>query len=81
MTSCQSSVIVLDKESKKAIVIDITSSNIREKEHEKLEEYQGLSEELDNMWRVKDTVLPNWRTKHYEQFDQQQATQLWCVMG
>lgn len=53
---------MVDKERKKAIVIDIANSNIRMKEHEKLEEYQGLREELENMWRVKDTVLPNWRT-------------------
>ncbi|XP_041652507.1 uncharacterized protein LOC121515677 [Cheilinus undulatus] len=46
--------------SKTAVVIDVaipSDSNIREKEHEKLEKYQGLKEELEKMWGVKETVV------------------------
>ncbi|KAK7925436.1 hypothetical protein WMY93_007746 [Mugilogobius chulae] len=32
--------------------------NIRRKEHEKLEKYQGLREELEKAWKVKATVVP-----------------------
>lgn len=46
---------------KKAAVMDITilsDNNIRKKEHEKLEKYHGLKEELERMWKVKATVVP-----------------------
>ena len=32
-------------------------SNIRKKEHKKLEKYQGLKEELEKMWGVKAAVV------------------------
>lgn len=43
---------MVDNQRKKAEVTDIaipTDSNIRKKEHEKLEKYQGLREELDEI--------------------------------
>ena len=35
-----------------------SDSNIREEEHEELEKYQGLKEELEKAWKVKATVVP-----------------------
>ena len=35
-----------------------SDSNIKKKEHEKIEKYQGLKEELERMWGVKATVVP-----------------------
>ncbi|TWW57282.1 hypothetical protein D4764_07G0000010 [Takifugu flavidus] len=43
------------------VVIDVaipSDSNIRKKEHEKLEKYQGLKEEMERMWGMKATVVP-----------------------
>ena len=42
-------------------MIDIvvpSDSNIKKKEYEKLEKYQGLKEELERMWKVKAKVVP-----------------------
>ncbi|XP_051929435.1 uncharacterized protein LOC127605701 [Hippocampus zosterae] len=39
-------------------VAGIVYRNIRKKEHEKLEKYQGLREELERAWKVKVTVVP-----------------------
>ena len=33
-------------------------ANIRKEEHEKLEKYQGLKEQLERMWKVKASVVP-----------------------
>ena len=52
---------VVDKEQRKAVVVDIavpSDFNIRKKEHEKLEKYQGLREELEKAWKVKASVVP-----------------------
>ncbi len=57
----QPDIVVVDKEQRKAVVVDIaipSDCNIRKKEHEKLEKYQGLREELEKAWRVKATVVP-----------------------
>ncbi|XP_076747453.1 uncharacterized protein LOC143421715 [Maylandia zebra] len=57
----QPDIVVVDKQKKTAVVIDVAvpnDSNIGKKEHEKLEKYQGLREELERMWRVKVTVVP-----------------------
>ena len=35
-----------------------SDSNIREEEHEELEKYQGLKEELEKAWTVKATLEP-----------------------
>ncbi|TWW72945.1 hypothetical protein D4764_15G0003390 [Takifugu flavidus] len=35
-----------------------SDNNIRKKEHEKLEKYQGLKEEIERMWVMKATVVP-----------------------
>lgn len=35
-----------------------SDGNVRKKEHEELEKYQGLKEELEKAWRVKTTVAP-----------------------
>ncbi|CAI5667744.1 unnamed protein product [Oreochromis niloticus] len=56
----QPDIVVVDKQEKTAVVIDVAvpnDSNIRKKEHEKLEKYQGLREELEKMWREKVTVV------------------------
>lgn len=40
----------VDKQKKTAVVIDVAVPNdIRKKEHEKLEKYQGFREELEKM--------------------------------
>ncbi|KAK7895269.1 hypothetical protein WMY93_020594 [Mugilogobius chulae] len=54
-------VVVVDKEQRRAVVVDVaipSDGNIRRKEHEKLEKYQGLREELEKAWKVKATVVP-----------------------
>ncbi|KAK7882191.1 hypothetical protein WMY93_028365 [Mugilogobius chulae] len=43
------------------VVVDVakpSNGNIRRKEHEKLEKYQGLREELEKARKVKATVVP-----------------------
>ena len=35
-----------------------SDSNLRRKEHKRIEKYQGLREELEKMWGVKATVVP-----------------------
>uniref|UniRef100_A0A3B3HW39 Reverse transcriptase domain-containing protein n=1 Tax=Oryzias latipes TaxID=8090 RepID=A0A3B3HW39_ORYLA len=57
----QPDIVVVDKEQRKAVVVDVavpSDGNIRKKEHEKLEKYQGLREELEKAWKVKVTVVP-----------------------
>ena len=57
----QPDIVVVDKEQKKAVVIDVAipaDANIRKKEHEKVEKYQGLKEQLEQMWKVKASVVP-----------------------
>ncbi|KAF7642936.1 hypothetical protein LDENG_00248050 [Lucifuga dentata] len=57
----QPDMVVVDKEQKRAVVIDVTvpaDSNIRKKEHQKMEKYQGLKEELERTWKVKSKVGP-----------------------
>ncbi|KAK7881151.1 hypothetical protein WMY93_029560 [Mugilogobius chulae] len=52
----QPDIVVVDKEQRKAVVVDVaipSDGNIRRKEHEKLERYQGLREELEKAWKVK----------------------------
>ena len=53
--------MVVDKHHRTAVVVDVaipSNGNIRKKEHEKLEKYQGLKEELEKMWSVKAAVVP-----------------------
>ncbi|KAM9816571.1 carbohydrate sulfotransferase 6 isoform X4 [Syngnathus typhle] len=57
----QPDIVVVDKQQKKAVVVDIaipSDGNIRKKELEKLEKYQGLKEELEKAWKVKASVVP-----------------------
>ncbi|KAF7655094.1 hypothetical protein LDENG_00060930, partial [Lucifuga dentata] len=57
----QPDMVVVDKEQKRAVVIDVAvpaDSNIRKKEHQKIQKYQGLKEELERMWKVKSKVVP-----------------------
>ncbi|XP_055368940.1 uncharacterized protein LOC129604854 [Betta splendens] len=52
----QPDIVVVDKEQSKAVVVDVaipSNGNIRKKEHEKLEKYQGLREKLEKAWKVK----------------------------
>ena len=51
---------MVDKQDKKSVVVDVvipSDSNIRKKEHEKLEKYQGPKEELERMWGVKASLV------------------------
>ncbi|TWW59227.1 hypothetical protein D4764_06G0007570 [Takifugu flavidus] len=53
--------IIVGQDQKTVVVIDVaipSDSNIRKKEHEKLEKYQGLKEEIERMWGMKATVVP-----------------------
>ncbi|KAF7652030.1 hypothetical protein LDENG_00102420 [Lucifuga dentata] len=53
--------VVVDKEQKKAVVIDVAvpaDSNIRKKEHQKIHKYQGLKEEQEQTWKGKSKVVP-----------------------
>ena len=57
----QPDIVVVDKEQKRVVVIDVAipaDANIRKKEHEKVEKYQGLKEELEKAWKVKTSVVP-----------------------
>ncbi|KAI3377775.1 hypothetical protein L3Q82_008918 [Scortum barcoo] len=57
----QPDIVVVDKEQKRAVVIDVaipSDNRIRKKEHEKLEKYQGLREQLERMWGEKTSVIP-----------------------
>ena len=36
----------------------LSDSNIKKKEHENLEKYQGLKEDLERIWGVKASVVP-----------------------
>ncbi|KAK7929498.1 hypothetical protein WMY93_005893 [Mugilogobius chulae] len=48
----QPDIVVVDKEQRRAVVVDVaipSDGNIRRKEHEKLERYQGLREELEKV--------------------------------
>ena len=54
-------IVVVDKLEKMAVVIDATivsDSNIKKKEHEKLEKYQGLTAEVEGTWKMKAAVVP-----------------------
>lgn len=47
---------------KKALVIDVaiqSDSKIRKKEHKKIGKYEGLKEELEKMWELNATVVPD----------------------
>ncbi|TWW61030.1 hypothetical protein D4764_05G0011200 [Takifugu flavidus] len=53
-------VVVIEKHQKTVVVIDVaipSDSNIRKKEHEKLEKYQELKEEIERMWGMKATMV------------------------
>ena len=59
--SRQTGIVVANKQKKEAVVIDIavpSDSNIKKKEYEKLDKYQGLEEKLERTWKVKDKVVP-----------------------
>lgn len=44
---------VVDKDQERAVVIDVADSNIRKKGDEKIDKYQGLNEQLEQMWKGK----------------------------
>ena len=57
----QPDIMMVDKHQRTAVVVDVaipSDGNIREKEHEKLEKYQGLKEALKKMWSVRAAVVP-----------------------
>ncbi|KAF7649567.1 hypothetical protein LDENG_00139430 [Lucifuga dentata] len=58
--------VVIDKEQKRAVVIDVAvpaDSNVRKKEHEKIKKYQELKEELERTWKLKSKCPSgNWST-------------------
>lgn len=46
---------------KRSLAIDVAipaDSNFRTKEHEKMEKYQGLQKQLEQMWKGKAEVVP-----------------------
>uniref|UniRef100_A0A3P9HPM2 Gypsy retrotransposon integrase-like protein 1 n=1 Tax=Oryzias latipes TaxID=8090 RepID=A0A3P9HPM2_ORYLA len=50
----QPDIVAVDKEQRKDVVVDVavpSEGNIRKKEHENLEKYQGLREELEKAWK------------------------------
>ncbi|XP_078017068.1 uncharacterized protein LOC144458442 [Epinephelus lanceolatus] len=54
-------IVVVDKYQERAVVVDVAipaNSNISKKEHEKVEKYQWLKEQLGQMWKVKVDVVP-----------------------
>ena len=55
-------ILVVEKESKKALIIDIASPgdcNVGEKESEKIEKYQDLKREIMKLWSLKSVeVIP-----------------------
>ncbi|XP_051924320.1 uncharacterized protein LOC127602290 [Hippocampus zosterae] len=55
----QPDIVIIDKGKRKAVVVDVavpSDGNIRKKEHEKLEKYQGLREELERAWKIPGTT-------------------------
>lgn len=53
--------MVGDKQQKRAVVIDVeisADSNIWKEELEKIEKWQGLKEQLEQIWKVKAKVVP-----------------------
>ena len=57
----QPDIIIVDKQKKELVVIDITvpsDSNIKKKESEKLKKYQGLKDKLERSWKVMAKVVP-----------------------
>ena len=55
-------ILVVEKDSKKALIIEIASSgdhNIVEKENEKVEKYQDLIREINKLWNLRSVdVIP-----------------------
>ena len=54
-------IVVLDKKTKMAHIIDVavpTDSNIKEKELEKIQKYQDLKLEVQKMWKVQAPIVP-----------------------
>ena len=61
MMSNQPDIKVVIKPLKEVVMIDViisSGSNIKKKEHGKLEKYQGCKEEMEKMWKVYATVMP-----------------------
>ena len=53
--------MVVNKLQKKRVVIDApipSDSNIKTKEHKRLQKYHGLKEEVEKMWELKAAVVP-----------------------
>ena len=54
-------IVMVDKEQKRAGVIDVAipaNSYTGKKEHEKMEKYQKMKEQLEQIWKVKCNVIP-----------------------
>jgi len=55
-------IVVVDKLQNKEVVMDVAiprnRDDIKNKEHQKLDKYQGLKEKVEKMWEVKVTVVP-----------------------
>lgn len=50
--------MVDEKEQKTAVVTDVVISADSKKKHEKIEKYQGLKKQLEQMWKLKSKVVP-----------------------
>ncbi|XP_067930945.1 uncharacterized protein [Watersipora subatra] len=57
----QPDIVVVDKENKRATIIDIAvpnDYNIASKEKEKVKKYLPLGEEIENCWNIRTTEIP-----------------------
>jgi len=56
----QPHIIVVDKDNKRALLIDIAlhaDARVEEKEQEKMDRYQDLARELKRLWKVQTKVI------------------------
>lgn len=54
----QPDIVVVEKQDKNVLMIDVAITSNSNIKHEKLEKIHGLKEELDQMWIVKASVVP-----------------------
>jgi len=54
-------IVVVDKDNKKALLIDIAvpaDARVEEKEQEKMDRYQDVASELNSLWKLETKVIP-----------------------
>lgn len=82
--------MLIQRRQKEAAVIDVairSDRSIRKKENENLEEYQGLKEELEEMWGIKTTVVTGalgvccvWNSSYSTYLRQKCIDTEYCIM-